>query len=96
MSEDPSDKAESGKRQFLKTAVLPVEDAFCAEWGRPGMKRVGKLAGVSLLDVNPVDGTATVMYDERVVTLDEIHRFLKECADHCRADRDATAAPKKS
>ena len=89
MSEGPSDKAESEKRKFLKTAILPIEDPLCASGEIPGMKKVGKLAGVALLDVNPVEATATVMYDERVVTLDEIKRFLKECTDHCRAFRGA-------
>ena len=93
MSERPSDNEAHEKRDLLKTVVLPIEDAICAEWGRPGMKKVGKLTGLSLLDVNPVDATATVMYDERLVTIEEIKRFLKECADHCRAARGETPAP---
>lgn len=58
MSNQPQKNAERGKQEFLKTVVLPVEDAFCVEWGRPGMKREGQLVGLSLLDVKLVEETA--------------------------------------
>ena len=95
MSEGPSNKVESGTREFLKTAVFPIEDPLCASGEMPGMKNAGKLAGLALLDVNPVDATATVIYDERVVSLEEIQRFLKECSDHCRAFRGARPVPRR-
>jgi len=44
---------------------------------------LGRRPGVERVEANPVAQTATVTYDPRTTTLDELRRWVQQCGYHC-------------
>ena len=67
----------------MTTATLEVRGLFTAECGLGVEKRLMELSGVRRATVNPVSGTATVEYDERVIALEAIKSAIRDCGYGC-------------
>jgi Cu2+-exporting ATPase len=67
----------------MKTSIIEVGGMLSALSARGVEKQLLKLSGIEKAEVNYVSGSATVIYDERVVGLGEIQTKVQECGYHC-------------
>ncbi len=70
----------------MKTSTIEVGGMLSALSGRGVEKRLKLLAGVNRADVNYVNGSATVAYDEAVTNLETIKSKVRECGYHCSGE----------
>ena len=70
----------------MKTAVVevaPLVSVLSAEGVR---RQLQKLTGVHHVEVNYVAQSATVHYDDKQITIDDIRKRIVECGYHCRGE----------
>ena len=67
----------------MKTAVIDVHDLLSPLSARGVEKQLAKMPGVKQVDVNSVSGSARVVYDETLATLNAIKAKVRECGHHC-------------
>lgn len=78
--------ATKAKRSVMKTSTIEVGGLLSALSGRGVEKRLKLLAGVNRADVNYVNGSATVVYDEAATNLETIKSKVRECGYHCSGE----------
>jgi P-type Cu2+ transporter len=78
--------AMKAKRSVMKTSTIEVGGLLSALSGRGVEKRLKLLAGVNRADVNYVNGSATVVYDEAATNLETIKSKVRECGYHCSGE----------
>jgi len=66
----------------LKT-VIDVRDLLSPLSAAGVEKQLGKLPGIRQINVNQVSGSATVVYDETLTSLNAIKAKVSECGHHC-------------
>jgi Cu2+-exporting ATPase len=70
----------------MKTSVIEVGGMLSVLSARGVEKQLMKLPGIERAEVNYVGGSATVIYDERVIGLEDIKTRIHECGYHCRGE----------
>ncbi len=70
----------------MRTCVIEVGGMLSALSGRGVEKQLMKLPGIESASVNYVGGSATVIYDERVIGLKELKIRIHECGYHCSGE----------
>ncbi len=70
----------------MKTSIIEVGGMLSALSARGVEKQLMKLPGIDKAEVNYVHGSATVIYDERVIGLKEIQARVQECGYHCSGE----------
>jgi P-type Cu2+ transporter len=65
------------------TAVLDVRGLNWASEKNVIEAVLGRRPGVQRVEANPVAQTATVTYDQRVTSLEELRRWVTDCGYHC-------------
>ena len=68
------------------TRVIEVGGMLSVLSARGVEKQLMKLPGIEKAEVNYVGGSATVIYDERVIGLKEIKIRIHGCSYHCRGE----------
>ena len=72
-----------GSPKERSTAVLDVHPMRRATEKNVIEAVLGRRPGVERVDANPVAQTATVTYDSRVTSLDELRQWVEDCGYHC-------------
>src|ERR671930_541166 len=72
-----------GSPKERSTAVLDVHPMRRATEKNVIEAVLGRRPGVERVDANPVAQTATVTYDPRVTSLDELRQWVEDCGYHC-------------
>lgn len=67
----------------MTTATLEVGGLLSALGARGIEKQLLRLEGVGRVSVNPVSGSATVMFDPEATTLATIQTAIMKCGFHC-------------
>ncbi len=67
----------------LATAVLEMKGLHWASEKAVLEATLGRLAGVSAVEANPVAQTVTVSYDSGTTDVGELRRWIEECGYHC-------------
>ena len=67
----------------MKTSVIDVRDLLSPLSAQGVEKQLVKVPGIKQVDVNNVSGSATVLYDETLTTLNAIKAKISECGHHC-------------
>ena len=70
----------------MKEAIICVHGMLCVSDGRGVEKRLRKHRGIHHVDANYLNCTATVHYDESIVSLAEIKALVGECGYHCTGE----------
>ena len=70
----------------MKTIVIDVHDLLSPLSARGVEKQLAKLPGVKQIDVNSVSGSARIVYDETLTTLNAITTKVRECGHHCSGE----------
>ncbi len=70
----------------MKEAVICVHGMLCVGDGRGVEKRLLQHPGIHHVDANYLNCTATVHYDESVISLAEIKALVGECGFHCTGE----------
>jgi Cu2+-exporting ATPase len=70
----------------MKEVIICVHGMICVEDGRGVEKRLLKHPGIHHVDANFMNCTATVHYDESVISLAEIKKLVGECGYHCSGE----------
>ncbi len=70
----------------MKTSIIEVGGMLSALSAQGVEKQLRKLPGIEKAEVNYVAGSATVVYDEKVIGLKEIKARVHECGYHCRGE----------
>ena len=67
----------------MNTTVIDVRDLLSPLSARGVEKQLAKIPGVQQAEVNLVSGSATVLYEETVTSLDAIKAKVHACGHHC-------------
>lgn len=67
----------------MKTVIVYVDGLFSVCDGLGVEKRVTRHPGVRRVEANFLSGTATVEYDERQVSVNDVVRMIRECGYDC-------------
>ncbi len=67
----------------MTTSTLEVGDLLSALGARGIEKQLLRLEGVGRVSVNPVSGSATVMFDPEATSLAAIQAVIRKCGFHC-------------
>lgn len=70
----------------MKTSVVEVGGMLSTLSARGVEKQLMRRPGIEKAEVNYVGGSATVIYDERVIGLEEIKIRIQKCGYHCRGE----------
>ena len=70
----------------MKTSTVEVGELVSTLSATGVHRQLSTLPGVHHADVNYVAGSATVHYDEAMVTLDAIRQRVVDCGYHCRGE----------
>ncbi len=70
----------------MKEAILCVHGMLCVGDGRGVEKQLLQHPGIHHVDANYLNCTATVDYDESVISLAEIKALVGECGYHCTGE----------
>ena len=71
---------------MMKEAVICVHGMLCVGDGRGVEKQLLRHPGIHHVDANYLNCTATVHYDESVISLAEIKALVGECGFHCTGE----------
>ncbi len=71
----------------MTTSIVEVGGMVSALSARGVEKQLLKLPGVGKVEVNYVSGSATVIYDKRVVGLRDMQARVQECGYHCSGEQ---------
>jgi len=71
----------------MKTIIVEVGGLLSTLSARGVEKQLSKLIGVKKAEVNYVAGSATVVYDEKVVDLKTIKARVHKCGYHCAGEQ---------
>ena len=67
----------------MDTSIIEVGGMLSPLSAHGVEKQLRKLRGVERAEVNYVSGSATVVYDERVIDLEAIKARVHKCGYHC-------------
>lgn len=67
----------------MKDAIICVHGMLCVGDGRGVEKRLRKHPGIRHVEANFLNCTATVHYDEKLISLPDIKKLVGECGYHC-------------
>jgi Cu2+-exporting ATPase len=67
----------------MKTSIIDVRGLLSPLSARGIEKQLARLMGISQVDVNCASGSATVVYDEALVSLSSIQAKLQACGHYC-------------
>ena len=70
----------------MKTSIVEVAGLLSVLSAQGVEKQLARLPGVKRIEVNYVAGSATVVYDEAVTTLEAIKSKIHECGYHCAGE----------
>jgi Cu2+-exporting ATPase len=70
----------------MKTSVIEVGGMLSALSARGVEKQLMKLPGIEKAEVDYVGGSATVIYDEKVIGLKEMKLSIHACGYHCSGE----------
>ncbi len=70
----------------MRETILCVHGMLCVGDGRVVEKRLRQHPGIHHVDANYLNCTATVHYDESVISLAEIKALVGECGYHCTGE----------
>ena len=70
----------------MKTSTVEVGEMVSSLSAEAVQRQLRALPGVRHADVNYVAGSATLHYDESMITLDGIQQRVKDCGYHCRGE----------
>src|SRR3990167_2728773 len=70
----------------MKTSTVEVGELVSSLSALGVQRQVAALPGVHHVDVNYVAGSATVHYDESLITLEAIRQRIIDCGYHCRGE----------
>ncbi|HED05937.1 MAG TPA: heavy metal translocating P-type ATPase, partial [Ignavibacteria bacterium] len=67
----------------MKEIILCVHGMMCVGDGRGIEKRMLKRSGIQHVDANYLNCTATIHYDESIISLSEVKKLVGKCGYHC-------------
>ena len=70
----------------MKETTVQIDGMMSIFDGAGVEKQIKRRDGVVRVDANFLSGTATIVYDETRVALDDIKTFIAECGYHCRGE----------
>jgi len=70
----------------MKTAVVEVGGLLSVLSAEGVQRQLQKLSGVHHAEVNYVAQSATVHYDDKQITIDDVRKRIVECGYHCRGE----------
>lgn len=70
----------------MTTSTLEVGGLFSVLDAHGIERQLQRIAGVGRVSVNPISGSATVMYDPETTSLRAIQAAIKECGYHCAGE----------
>ena len=70
----------------MTTRTLEVGGMFSALDAHGIERQLQRIAGVGRVSVNPISGSATVMYDPETTNLQAIRAAIEECGFHCAGE----------
>ncbi|MDI6772319.1 MAG: heavy metal translocating P-type ATPase [bacterium] len=70
----------------MKETVVRVDGLLSVMSARGVEKHLSRHPGIHRIEANFMNGTATVAFDEAVITLAEIKRLIAECGYHCAGE----------
>jgi P-type Cu2+ transporter len=70
----------------MKEATVQIDGMMSIFDGAGVEKQIKRRDGVVKVNANFLSGTATIAYDETLVSLADINRFIAECGYHCRGE----------
>jgi Cu2+-exporting ATPase len=70
----------------MKEATVQIDGMMSIFDGAGVEKQIKRRDGVVRANANFLNGTASIVYDEARVSLDDINRFIAECGYHCRGE----------
>ena len=70
----------------VKETVVRVDGLLSVMSARGVEKHLSRHPGIHRIEANFMNGTATVAFDEAVITLAEIKRLIAECGYHCAGE----------
>lgn len=70
----------------MKTNIIEVDGMLSALSARGVEKQLMNLLGIKKVEVNYVNSSATVIYDEEMIGLNEIKLKVQMCGYHCSGE----------
>ncbi len=70
----------------MKEIILCVHGMMCVGDGRGVEKRMLKQSGIKHVDANYLNCTATIHYDESIISLSEVKKLVGKCGYHCTGE----------
>ena len=68
----------------MRQEIIEIDWLLSPEDARAVERHLRANPAILRADVNPVNGLALLVYDERQITIDDIRRIVAECGYHCR------------
>ncbi len=70
----------------MKEVILCVHGMMCVGEGRGVEKRMLKHPGIQHADANYLNCTATIHYDESIISISEVQKLVGKCGYHCTGE----------